>query len=261
MEFKMKYLFIILALLISSTSMLFSQINVEELRRTGKESGVTFTLGTDITIKEGITDKIDIEPNIQLDYNHKSFNTFIYLSGEYSESNNVLSDNNVKVHYRFIYNLTDLLHPEIFLQSEYDEFILLKERELAGGGIRLQLINFEPEKDSTSLFGLSFGIGAMYEYELINSNPDYTNNNIRLTNYLSFKWHPAENFICASTTYYQPKVNDFSNVKVYSEIEFAVHFGKYFAFAFDLTYKYHSKPPTGIKTYQVEITNGIKVFL
>jgi hypothetical protein len=257
----MKYRFLLFVFIITSVSNLFSQVNVEDLRRSIRKEGIRFQLGLDFTFKEGNTEEVKIEPNFQLDYKHHNFYTFLYLDGAYEESNYVLSDNNAKIHYRFVYNLTEVFYPELFLQSEYDQFIELKERDLIGGGMRFLLVNYDPDQDSTKNFGLSLGVGAMFEYEEINSDPDYYNRNGRLTSYLSFKWKPSDTFVCASTTYFQPKLNNWNDIKAYNESEFAFYIGEYFAFTFDLTWKYHSNPPPNVKEYDVELSNGIKVLL
>jgi len=257
----MKFYFLCLILILMSLHELVSQVNVEDLRRTIGEEGIRLTFGLDFTYKDGNTEEVKIEPNFQLDYKHHSFYSFIYIDGTYKESNYLLSDNNAKIHYRFVYHLTDLLNPEIFLQTEFDQFIELKERDLAGGGMRFVLVEYAADKDSSKKIGLSFGLGAMYEYELINGNPDYSNNNARFTNYISFKWKPADSFVCATTTYYQPKMNDWNDIKAYTESEFAFYIGSHFAFTFDLTWKYHSNPPTSVKPYDIELSNGIIVLL
>jgi len=257
----MRKYFIFLFLTIALAYNSFSQVNVEDLRRSIRKDGARFQLGVDFTFKEGNTEEIKIEPNFQIDYKHKNFYTFLYLDGAYEESNYLTSDNNAKIHYRFVYNLTEVFYPELFLQSEYDQFIALKERDLIGGGMRFLLMKYDPDQDSTMNFGISFGLGAMFEFEDINSDPDYFNQNVRLNSYFSFKWKPSEIFVCAATLYFQPKVNVWDDIKAYNESEFAIYINKYFAFTFDITWKYHNNPPPGVKEYDVELSNGIKILL
>ncbi len=257
----MKFLSIFFIAFIFYFSNIYSQVNVEDLRHESKNQGISFNLGLNFTIDKGNTEEVEIIPSAQLDYTHEKYYTFIYVDGKYKESDFSRTSNNAKIHYRFVYQLSEVFYPEVFLQSEFDEFIELKERDLIGGGMRFQIFNFGAKNDSTATIGLSFGVGAMYEYELINSNPDYSNYNTRLTSYLSFKWKPAESLICAVTTYFQPKLNVMEDIKVYNETELAFYINKYLAFNFDLTLKYHSRPPASVKTYDLEISNGLKLFL
>lgn len=239
----------------------YSQVNVEDIRYQGSGKGIHFMMSMDFTLDKGNSEKIEIVPSSQISYHADEYYTFLYLSGKYEESSYQKVNNKAKIHYRMVYKLNELFYPEFFLQSEYDEFIELKERDLVGGGMRFNLIHFNKKADSTQNIGLSLGLGAMYEYELINAEPNYTNNNARMTSYIGFRWDPSDNFRMALTTYFQPLLNNWVDIKLYNETELAFYINKYLAFTFDLTLYYHTEPPEGVKNYDLEIKNGFRLDL
>ena len=85
-----------------------------------------------------------------LQYRKKDVNTF---------------DSRGTIHIRGIRKFNSLLMIEGFLQKQYSESILLKDRNLAGGGFRFSPLR-PNEKWQIDLY---VGIGAMWENELIDN--------------------------------------------------------------------------------------------
>ncbi|MEL7160862.1 MAG: DUF481 domain-containing protein [Bacteroidota bacterium] len=109
-------------------------------------------------------------------------------------------------HLRYGYEPRDKWRIETFTQIQNNEQLRLNFRFLAGFGLRRRL--YESEGNRAYL-----GVLYMYEYdELARSEIAYRDH--RLSNYLTFKFPIGNNVTLASTTYYQPRLPNFTFARV-----------------------------------------------
>lgn len=123
----------------------------------------------------------------RIDYNKNNFITYIVGNLEYKEGNNRLITNKGFAHFRFIYNKDKLIEPELFAQIDYNDFIFLKERYLAGAGLRF-IITDTYTNDSLHRLSIESGVGAMYEYEKVDDIKKPVTKYIRSTNFLNIRY-------------------------------------------------------------------------
>jgi len=97
----------------------------------------------------------------------------------------------------------------------------------------------------------------MYEHEKIDEITVVYNSDIRISDYLTFRLFPTKKFTAASTTFYQPKLNEFSDYRIYSHntLIFKVIKGLSIGMIFKATYDTH--PASEIPKYQYRLLNGL----
>ncbi|MEO0734079.1 MAG: DUF481 domain-containing protein, partial [Bacteroidota bacterium] len=109
-------------------------------------------------------------------------------------------------HLRYSYQVKAKWRIETFSQVQYNEQLRLNLRFLAGVGLRRRLYKFKGNR-------AYLGVLYMYEYdELARSKIIFRDH--RLSNYLTFKVPLGDKVTVASTTYYQPRLPDFTFARI-----------------------------------------------
>lgn len=133
-------------------------------------------------------------------------------------------------HARYGWEPKDGWRWEVFTQVQYNERLRLKNRFLTGTGIRRRLL-----RDGKSRAYL--GVLYMYEYdEMTDSEIVYRDH--RLSNYLTIRAQLSPSVSLASTSYYQPRLPDFTVPRISSVANLAISFSNSLRFTtnFSLTY-------------------------
>lgn len=236
---------------------LLSQKNTEKLI-VRKPDGVYNSIELGIDLNKGNEEYFKLAGGYRLDVLfHRHW--LIFASNiEYKEGKNRLLANKGFLHFRAIHDLSDLADPEVFLQAEYNEFILLKKRFLGGTGFRFELADWISD-DSASKLLLQCGIGAMYEVEDYTDETTRHTNLFRNTNYLSFMVNIGKTTEFTTAAYFQPALRDFNNFRVLNETRFAFKIAGNFSFFVSLLYRFDSQPVKNVKQYDLSLQNGFKI--
>ena len=141
-------------------------------------------------------------------------------------------------HFRYNYKINDLFTGEMFTQFQFNKVLKVKFRWLLGAGPRVKIVKTKP-------FSLFFAAAYMYEYEeLYDSN--VLNRNHMLSTYLSTNLKIKDNLSLINTTYFQPKINKFSDYRVLSQSDIKVGITKHFSFLISYIYSYDALPAIGV---------------
>lgn len=236
---------------------LFAQKNTEQLRafiRDGFYNSITF--GFDYSA--GNEDYLKLIGGYRIDFRQTQFYTFLVTNAEYKTGNNSLITNKGFAHLRFIYHNYKLIHPEVFFQIEYDDFLLIEHRELVGAGIRLDIIDSETYEEYPKI-ELNLGSSLMYEHEKYKlDNPSF-DVQLRNSTYLSLFLFINDFFNLSFVNYIQPVLKNFHDFKVLTELKTNFSISKYLLFNFNLNYRYDNVPLPNLKYYNFNIVNGISV--
>lgn len=236
---------------------LFAQKNTEKFRDS-KPDGFYHTINLALNLNKGNEEYVKYLGDYRLDYYQPSLITFLVVNLEYKQGNAAVITNKGFAHWRLIFNKGALFEPEIFTQTEFNEFILLKQRYLAGAGLRISPFS-TISTDSLHRFVAEFGIGAMYEYEEVDDPNQRFTRYIRSTNFASLRYTYKKFIDFFSVTYFQPYVKDVSDFRLLSENRVAFTITKNFSFFVSSMYRYDSKPPTSLKNFDLELANGITI--
>lgn len=237
----------------------YSQVNTEAIRSSKIDYGFRSRIDLLFGLNSGNSEFISGEAKLRLDYIQSNYRTFLAGELAYKEGNNAVISDKGFLHGRYIYKLDSLLEPELFIQKEFNEFVLLSDRNLLGAGVRLTLSNTDFVADSSAEIDIYLGSGIMYEMEEINIIPTQITEIIRSTNYMTITWKPSENFLLNSVTYFQVDINRLNDHRILNDTKLQFKITKAVSFVFNMNYRFDKEPPQGIREYDLELKNGITV--
>lgn len=232
-----------------------SQVNTETLRKADLEEGFYNELGFNYGLYAGNSEFQSIKLNFRSDLKKGKYSSFLV-----ADLNKAYKDRSVFIdkgfiHLRGMRSLSGPFTAEAFLQKGYNDFIQLKSRDLAGSGMRIRMT--APQSQNLSVYT---GIGLMWEREVI-TRPADEEALLRSTNYLSLKWNSRRGIGFTSTSYYQFHTGEFKNYRILFNGHFEVSLTQRIRVATDIDYRFDSRPPSGVKKYDLEIVNGIRIAL
>lgn len=140
-------------------------------------------------------------------------------------------------HLRYNYKINDWLRWEVFSQYMNNDVTQIESRLLLGTGPRFKLIK-------RKTFRMYLGILFMYEREKELTKPVIDHRDIRNSSYASFTWSPLSNVELISTTYFQPRLDKFSDYRFLNQAIFKVKASPHFAMALKWNYL-HDRYPAG----------------
>ena len=196
---------------------------------------------------------------IRADYLTTECHTFLIGNLQYRKKDANTFDSRGTIHIRGIRKFNTRLMIEGFLQKQYSGSILLKDRNLAGGGFRLSPLRSN-EKRQIDLY---LGIGAMWENELIDDQKlgEFETSILRSTNYATLIWQVDDRFSTATTGYFQMRPNDTNDFRLLVESGFGVRLSKRISLNVELNFRFDNEPPGGIEKHDLEIANSLTLSL
>jgi len=237
------------------------QINTEKYRKYYSDDvGFIFNLKTTFTVKAGNTEYTAYTGTGRVDYNGKKFDAFLVGNFEFKNTADTKVENQGFLHLRGITHIADRATWEVFLQRQYDEFIDLNSRNLAGTGLKYRVIEHIAGEDSSKTLDVNVSLGLMYETEEYDVDEGTVSKYLwRSTNFLSVDWLIKEKLNLTGVIYYQPAFKNFSNYRISSELGFEFAIARSLYFIVDFTGRYNSIPVTDVKKYDFSIENGIRI--
>jgi hypothetical protein len=225
---------------------IFSQVNTERFREDEDSVGFSGYVDLEGILATGNTDFQLMSLGSRLNYNWGDDYTFIIADGGYGWENGNAFVDQLFAHLRHVVTTGDLLQIEMFIQFDNNKKRLLLARELLGGGLRFRILK-------TEHFKFRFGTAYMFEteeYDLpANSVHPQTTSLHRFTSYATFKYQLNKLLSFISTTYYQPRLTDFNDHKLFSENAFLIDTGEVFDLFIKFNLRYDSRPPDTVKNF------------
>jgi len=236
----------------------FAQINTESFRSTFLNDTLQTKISLGIGMNKGNQDFLKVALGSRVDWKFDDFYSFIAINGDYVKGQSVLITNKGFVHTRISKNMNESLFAELFLQKEYNDFTLLKDRNVGGLGIRWHIIGDEYNRNNYPL--IFFGSSVMYEMEKLNEKTgiDITKL-IKSSNYLSLTWKLAESTYLKTVTYFQIATNNALDRRILNNSFFEFIINSNLKFTFNFNYRYDHQPPSGLGNYDMEITNNFNI--
>lgn len=171
-------------------------------------------------------------------------------------------NNNGFTHLRFGQQISPVLTWEVFAQGQFDEVQEVEARILNGTGPRFKIL----KTDTSHLF-----LGTLYMYEYEKNNVAVTDDtgettqnlhierNHRLSAYISgavtIKGYLSINHV----TYYQPKLNEWSDFRISSETTVTIKLTNRVALKTYFQLVFDEKPPTTVPQTMFNLSNGLSV--
>lgn len=251
-----------------------AQVNAEMLRQNLLKPGFGIHLDTTLSVARGNVEVLDVGASGRIQYQtlypvsparpgeepplpFVRQRVFITGSGRFAESAAGPFTSQTYLHMRW----TGMWHPragsDVFVQHQYNRFFRLQRRSLVGAGLRVDIVHHP----ALLLWG---GSAYMMEYELINVQPGALDApetlRHRWTSYLSGRLSFAGGRLLAqSTTYFQPRFDDFSDYRILEELEALGKVTDVLSFGMTMGILHDSAPPTGVKTTDLRASSNIHV--
>jgi len=207
----------------------------------GDKPGFSGLLKGSFDTKRGNTDSDNYTGGVKLTYdNNQTYLMWGEFNFSYGEASGEKNTNNTFTHLRYIHKLYAHWDWEAFIQSQTNEFTMIDERLLSGGGVRLHL-NREP-------YGaFFFGLGGFYEYIDYSTVVDSRENNQRANFYIAYKKVFTKDSKLSYVGYYQPKFGAVNDYNLLSTLELTVLVYEKLSLSFSINYSKDSKPAIGVK--------------
>lgn len=252
----MKYI-VILVLILTNLNFVKAQVlNVENLRSEKDSTGFSGSISLNIDLIKNTKNILSLGNTNYIQYKNNKHLLFFISDIAFKKVDSDAIVDRGTYHLRYNYILNDWLVLEAFGQSYNNSISNIDRRQLVGGGTRFRL----KETDKYKMF---LGTILMYEYEKeTNSNPLLQNNYIyhydyRLSAYFTFTYFPNENLAFKTTTFYQPRFDQFSDYRIHSYNSLTVKLIKKLALSITYVLSYDTEPAISIPNTQYELLNGI----
>ena len=231
---------------------LHGQVNTEKLRMARDANGISgqVELAFSLTLGNSKLAQLDFGPAFVA--RRGRHQAFVLSDLSWVSSNEVSVVNRGFGHVRYNVDLTARLIGEAFTQIQYDRAQNLKSRFLLGGGVRMNLV-----KRPTGFAAV--GASAMYEHE--EQTDGQTSDSPRGSSYLSLSISSPERAALSSTVYLQPALDDFEDLRVLQETRVALTVVRRLALVVTFNYRLDTRPPAGIRRYDLKLKNGLTISL
>lgn len=228
-------------------------VNIESKRI--QTDSIRFVLNADFAFNHTNNDgaKVNqIDASITTQLKSKDYKKIYLFLGNYklidSEEKNL--QNSWFLHGRFNYKLNKLIRLEAFIQGQYNQLLVVEQRNLVGLGLRAKWIDKE---NFTGYLGNSY----LYEVEY-SDEAGTTNYNHRNSTYLSLSYFPkSERFFITNTFYYQPLYKDFRDYRILEQFRLDIPLSNWFKVFTVYDYYFDSKTPLDTKEYTSDLKLGV----
>ena len=237
--------------------MLLAQINTEAMRSENVTDKFINKVNVDFGIEKADAKVIELAAAYRLDYfNPTGLHVFLILNYENGYKQEKGLDKNQVVnkgfgHLRMTKIISSKLFFEVFTQFGFNDFLLMKDRKLAGSGLRYKMVS----NDRMNTF---LGIGLMQENEIYDIVNEPEKKLLRSTNYLRWNINITENTQLYNTVYYQFSFSDINDYRLLYDgsINFSVN--ENLSFFIELNYRYDNDPHGNMGKSYIQLNNGIE---
>lgn len=208
----------------------------------GTKTGLSAEMAVGANHSAGNSDSASVALGFKGQYDDEKWLLYLLSSYTYGESNNLKDSNEGLFHLRYIHTIEDTDYDyEFFIQSEFNEFQKIKDRNLLGANIRKSF--------SLGFDSLYLGLGAFYSYtepeKILSFDPIYKQTN--MNSYLSFVKKIDTHFSVTYLGFYQPNIEDFSDFKTFQVLQLSTSITDNTTLSLDLNHRYSSNPYLGIE--------------
>ena len=244
---------LLLSILFLIPGLLSAQLVNIESKRIQTDS-VRFTLAADFSFNHSNNDGIQvtqIDAALTTQLKSKDLRKIYFLLGNYrlidAEEGNL--QNAWFLHGRFNYQFTEVLRFEAFVQGQYNQLLVVEQRNLIGAGLRVKWMDKER---FTGYAGNSY----MYEVEY-SERAGTTNYNHRNSTYLTLSYAAkADKFSVANTVYYQPLYRDISDYRILEQFRLDVPLSGWLSVFTIYNYYFDSQTPLNTEEYTSNLNIG-----
>ncbi len=225
-------------------------INVETLRMKTDTLGWAGVAKLSFSMKKNVNEQLDLKNHIHVQYKFPRHIILFVNKVSFSRADDSDFSNEAMQHLRYNYKYNKKFTQEIFIQNQYNAISKIEYRRLAGLGIRWKI-------SSSENYRVYLGNSIMYETEKTQETIPTHSSDWRNSTYFSFTFKFSENAEWISTTYFQPKINQFEDYRLFHQSALSLNLFKNLAFVTTFDYAFDAFPVEGIPKKEYELTNGL----
>ena len=254
---------IVFAFLISRTGLKAQIINVDKTDTLQYSSKTKFDGSLSLGLEIDKQNSVLYDGTNFIDAAIKKNKTFIIFSGSnrftYNQTQDLLNTGYLHIRLRNHYKAR--LHPESFIQFQWDNKIGFANRMVAGENIRYDLIH-------NNDWELIAATGLMYEKEdwnysgvdtskHLSKHPNVYTNIFKSNNYIKIEGKVSNNSSLKLALFYQSQFTTFFSPRIFSVINFIIDASKHFGIGFNFAGTYDSKPIVPITNFYYSVSNNL----
>jgi hypothetical protein len=224
-------------------------LNAESLRKVTDTSGFSGSASLAFSLKRDVNDYLSFGSNIHIQYKMNKHLVLLKNDIQFQNIEGNKFENSGITHLRYNYRFHPRIAWEIFAQAQYNKVSKIEFRGLMGTGPRFKLTSSEKYK-------FYFGTHIMYEQEELSDGVTPLQRDFRSSSYLSLSLYPTKTITFVSTTYFQPKLNDFGDYRFTSQSSLVIDLINNLAFSTTYTFSYDETPAIGIPNSQYNFESG-----
>lgn len=231
----------------------FAQVDVQPLSREEPPEGWSGSLTGDLSAQTGNTDFVQLGVRGRMYEVRGPVTTMIVGNGGLGFLGRSRFSSSGLFHYRKTYRSARWVWPEWYAQANYDRSQLLKFRTVVGGGVRTPV--------AAGRWGeIGAGFSVMLEDERLDL-PDIATHASRTTavrssTFASFRL-VASQLVVTSTTYIQPRFDDFGDLRLLKDVSLATPVTDRLAMTVTIGMRYDSRPPDGLAALDARLRTGL----
>ncbi|MEX2466583.1 MAG: DUF481 domain-containing protein [Gemmatimonadota bacterium] len=230
-----------------------AQVDVQPLSREEPPEGRSGSLTGDLTAQTGNTDFVQFGVRGRIYDVRGERTTLIVGNGGLGFLGRNRFSSSGLFHYRQTYRTGRYVWPEWYAQANYDRSQLLKFRTLVGGGVRTPV--------AAGRWGeVGAGLSLMLEDERLDLPDTATHARkttaLRTSTFASFRL-VASQLVVTSTTYIQPRVDGFGDVRLLEDLSLATPVTDRLAMTVSLNMRYDSRPPDSLAALDARLRTGL----
>ena len=249
------YSAIVLLFLLRNTCLQAQIVNIENKRSNlADTSGVFGYLSLGANFVKNTKSITTISGDIRIEFLQKKGRFLSLTNYNLIRANSDRFIDNGFSHLRYNHKIRKRLEYEIFTQAQFNKQVRLQLRALIGTGLRFQLYRAKKQQ-------IYFGLSYMYEYneiEIVSEVVSFFYDH-RMSTYLSASIQPfSDHVIITNTTYYQPVLTNFSDVRLSSQTSLTFYLSKRLRFSTIFSITNDTRVPENVPATYYSVRNGIR---
>jgi putative salt-induced outer membrane protein YdiY len=242
-------------ILLTPTTCSWAQVNIENVRESEAQKGLSTTIKLDLATRLGNVDITTLAVDTRMDWIGGKNKSFLLARGDFGWFDGDRFSNGGLLHIRYTHFLSNIINLEGFGQIDYDKSRFLDFRGVAGMGPRISLYR---QSGIKAVWGTSY----MLEHERYNlpagARHPKEETVHRWSNYLNIAASMTETLDVTWIIYSQPRFSDFADIRLLSEAKLSVRISRYLSLTNTFRLRYDSDPPDGIEDLDSALLVGLQ---
>ena len=228
-------------------------VNIEQLRLDSRQPGYTGSAGGNLDLQRNQRSVFNFGTFANVQYRRDSNLVFFVSQTGIVKASGSNFVNFAFGHLRYTRSLLPQLALEAFGQLQQNRVNGIRSRGLLGAGVRTRLFD---APGGSGYFG--FLVVQEREREVVDSIPIHRDT--RVSTYFAGSYTPetAEWITVASTTYLQPRIGRFADLRIASDWQLQIRLRQNLSLTTTLNVVYDAEPPVGLEKTVYALRNGLK---